>query len=120
VEPRSALRNTAVPGTRTGGLTKMASRKAGRSMASLRSRSASSMRPRVQVVMSVNIAAPMSSGNQPPSSTFTALAAKKTRSTTKKKPVAARHSDSGSRQPQRTTKKVMTVVIVMSMVTAMP
>jgi KUP system potassium uptake protein len=33
---------------------------------------------------------------------------------------AARHSDNGSRQPQRMTKKVMTVVIVMSMVTAMP
>jgi hypothetical protein len=89
-------------------------------MASLRSRSPMSWRPRCQVVISVNIAAPMSSGNQPPSSTFTALAEKNTMSTRKKKPVAATHSGSGSRQAWRMTKKVMTVVIVMSSVTAMP
>jgi hypothetical protein len=41
----------------------------------------------------------MTSGNQPPSSTLSALAAKKVMSMTKKKPVAARHSHSGSFQP---------------------
>ena len=89
-------------------------------MASSRSRSLISARPCFQVTISVNMAPPMASGNQPPSSTLTTLAAKNVRSTTKKKPVAARHTASGSRQAQRMTKKVITVVMVMSMVTAMP
>jgi len=89
-------------------------------MASLRMRSPSRRRPRFQVTISVNMAPPMTSGNQPPSSTFTALAAKKVRSTARNSTVTPRHSASGSFQAQRMTKKVITVVIVMSMVTAMP
>ena len=71
------------------------SRKLGRSMASLRSRSCISLRPCFQVIISVNISAPIRSGNQPPSSTLTMLAARKAKSTMKKKPVARITSDHG-------------------------
>ena len=90
----SALRNTAVPGTRAGGLTKIASRKPFRSIASCISCSASSRRPVRQVTISVNMPMPMTSGNQPPASSLSMLLAKKLMSMTKKKPVAATHNGS--------------------------
>ena len=95
VLPFSADRNTAVPVTRTGGLMKTASRKLSRSMASSRRRLLISLRPCFQVIISVNITPPMTSGNQPPSRILVALAAKNSASTTKKKPVAAMHSAHG-------------------------
>ncbi len=54
-----------------------------------------SFRPCFQVIISVNMKAPMRSGNQPPSITLTMLAAKKVKSTMKKKPVASAASDHG-------------------------
>ena len=74
------------------------SRKASSSMASSRNLSPRSARPRFHVTISVNMPTPMSSGNQPPSSTFTTFAEKKTMSTTKNTPVAAMHSANGSFQ----------------------
>ena len=64
-------------------------------MASARSLLLSSSRPSFQVIISVKMAPPMTSGNQPPANSFIMLEAKKAKSTTKKMPVAARHSDSG-------------------------
>jgi hypothetical protein len=95
VAPFSALRNTAVPGTRSGGLMNTASRKARQVDRLLAQALAISARPCFQVIISRNITPPITSGNQPPSSTLTALAAKKVMSTTKKKPVDSRH------RPQR-------------------
>ena len=93
--PTSAVKNTAVPSTRAGGLTKTASRKLFRSMASARSFSLSRRRPSFQVSMRVKISAPITKGNQPPSNSFNRLDAQKAKSTTKKKPVAPIHSHSG-------------------------
>ena len=49
--------------------------------------------------MSVNMAPPMTSGNQPPASSLSALEAKNITSTAKNTPVANRHSQSGYFQP---------------------
>ena len=89
----------AVPETRSGGLTNTASRKPARSSASSRTRSFMSVRPWFHVIMKLNMMAPRTSGNQPPSSTFTTLAAKNAKTTRKKKPVAAKHSHHGYFQP---------------------
>ena len=93
--PGSAVRNTAVPSTRTGGLTNTASRKLPRSMASARSFSLSSRRPSFQVIIRVKIRPPIRSGNHPPSNSFIRLEAKNAKSTRKNQPVEARHSSSG-------------------------
>ena len=63
---------------------------------------------------------PMSSGNQPPSMIFKALAPKNIRSMKKNTPVAAMHSGRLMCQAKRITKKVMMVVISMSSATVMP
>ena len=84
-----------MPSTRVGGLTNTASRKLLRSIASAFSFSFSSARPCFQVIISVNTAPPIASGNQPPCSSLSRLEAKKVRSTTKNQPVAAMHSASG-------------------------
>ena len=52
------------------------SRKLFRSIASVRRLSDMSLRPCFQVIISVNMKAPMRSGNQPPSTTLTTLATK--------------------------------------------
>ena len=93
--PASAVRNTAVPSTRAGGLTNTASRKLGKSMASARSFSLSKRRPSFHVSISVKMAPPMASGNQPPSNSLSRLDAQKAKSTTKKNPVAAMHKANG-------------------------
>ena len=84
-----------MPSTRSGGLTNTASRKLLRSIESSRRRSLISARPCFHVISKVNITAPMSTGNQPPSNSLSAFAEKNTRSTTKKKPVAATHIHHG-------------------------
>ena len=90
-----AVRNTAVPSTRAGGLTKTDSRKDFRSMEVSRSDWLSSSRPSFQVVISMKMAPPMRMGNQPPSTSLSMFEAKKVTSMAKKKPVAAMHSASG-------------------------
>ena len=97
--PLSAVRNTAVPSTRAGGLTHSASRKLGRSMASAMSFWFIRRRPSFQVSIRVKTAPPIISGNQPPSSSLSRFEAQKAKSTTKKKLVAAKHSHSGYFQP---------------------
>ena len=89
-------------------------------MASERNDSLSKRRPSCQVNISVNTAAPISNGNQPPSKSLSRLDAQKARSTMKKKPVEAMHKASGNFQAKRITKNVSTVVISMSVHTAMP
>ena len=64
-------------------------------MASVRSLYESSLRPCVQVSISVNMKMPMTIGNQPPPNSFNRFEAKNMMSMTKKKPVAAAHSASG-------------------------
>ena len=93
--PGSAVRNTAVPSTRVGGLTNTDSRKLRSSIASARRRALSSARPSFQVSISVKIRPPISSGNQPPSNSLSRLEAKNAKSTTKNTPVAPTHSSSG-------------------------
>ncbi|MNV72905.1 hypothetical protein D3C71_1660250 [compost metagenome] len=93
--PVSAVRNTAVPETRVGGLMNTDSRKSLRSIASARSFSLSSRRPSFQVIISANTMPPIMSGNQPPLNSLSMLDAKNARSTTKKQPVAAMHKASG-------------------------
>ncbi len=83
-----------MPATRSGGLENTASRKGLRSMASERSRSLSRWRPCFQVIISMNITAPIISGNQPPSLTLTMLALKNITSMKKKTAVAPMHSAS--------------------------
>ena len=94
VRSTSADRNTAVPGTRSGGLMKIASRKPVRSMASSRRLAAISLRPCIQVSISVNMPMPMTMGNQPPPTSLSMLLAKKVKSMTKKKPVASKQGSS--------------------------
>ena len=93
--PGSAVKNTAVPSTRAGGLTNTASKKLVKSMASIRIFSLSSRRPSFQVIMKVNTTPPITSGNQPPANSFMRLDAKNAKSTIKKTPVAAMHNHSG-------------------------
>jgi len=97
-----------------------ASRKSLSLSASERKDSLSRRRPSYQVSISKNTAPPITNGNQPPSSSLSRLEAQNARSTTKKNPVEAMHSASGSFQAYRITKKVSTVVISMSVHTAMP
>jgi hypothetical protein len=68
-------------------------------MASACSLADSNWRPCFQVIISVKMAPPIISGNQPPWNSLSMLELKKARSTTKKKPVAAMHSTSGYFQP---------------------
>ncbi len=88
------VRNTAVPGTRTGGLVPMLSMKRSSGIVSSASRSSSIARPRFHVVSSVKTTAPIASGNQPPSGIFSALDARNARSIE-----AQRHDDRQRRPP---------------------
>ena len=96
--PGSAVRNTAVPSTRTGGFSNTESRKAFSSMASERCTSPMRRRPSFQVIMSTNTAPPITSGNQPPSGSLSRFDAKNMKSMKKKAAVEAMHSASGSFQ----------------------
>ncbi|MNK58936.1 hypothetical protein D3C87_780350 [compost metagenome] len=94
--PGSAVRNTAVPSTRAGGLMNTEPRKDFRSIASACCASPMRRRPSFQVTISVNTAPPIRSGNQPPSNSLSRFEAKNRKSTTKKIAVEAMHSASGS------------------------
>ncbi|MNC90038.1 hypothetical protein D3C83_60790 [compost metagenome] len=90
-----AVRNTAVPGTRRGASPNNETRNDSSGTVDARSRVNRISRPRRQVIITMNTAAPIASGNQPPSATFNSVAEKKAMSTTRKKPVAAMQSASG-------------------------
>ena len=72
-----AVRNIAVPGTRTGGCSVMLLMKGAIGMAPGRSRSNRISRPRFHVDSSTNTTMPTTTGNQPPSGILTMLAEKK-------------------------------------------
>jgi len=87
--------NTAVPGARIGGSASTLFRNGFNSIASARRLADSSCRPRAHVIISVKIAAAMSSVNQPPENTFRMFDEKNTSSIIRKKPVAPKHSHHG-------------------------
>ena len=97
--PASAVRNTAVPSTRTGGLTNTASKKLGRSMASAISFWFIRRRPSFQVAMMVYRPTAMAKGNQPPWAILSELEAKNAASMTKNTLVEAMHNHNGYFQP---------------------
>jgi hypothetical protein len=88
--------------------------------ASLASRVATNRRPARQVVMIVNTASPMTSGNQPPLGIFSAFAPNKARSTVvigTSTPAIVGHCQ---RQTRQVTAAARTVVMVIVPVTAKP
>ena len=85
----AAVRKAAVPGSVTGGCEARRARNTSSGWRRV-SRTASSTRlPVIQVSIRKATAKASSSGNQPPSNSFTLLAAKKIRSMTRKKPLTA-------------------------------
>ena len=77
-------------------------------------------RPRCQVVSTTNTTSAISSGNQPPWSTFGRFAAKNVRSTVRNAAAPRTASHSGLCQMARTTTKNSTVSIASVPVTAIP
>ncbi len=83
-------------------------------------RSLTIMRPLYQVISRKNSNAPMPSGSQPPSSTFSRLAPKKPRSTVMNTPMISATSSLFQFHTFTITTQASTVVITMVAVTAIP
>ena len=110
----------AVPSTRTGGNSISEPRNSLRGIAFSVNLSVTNSRPRFQVSINVNTAAPSTSGNQPPCMIFSVLAENKSTSIARKKPVASSAGKSRYFQPKCSTKNVRIVVVTIVPVTAMP
>jgi hypothetical protein len=109
-----------MPGTRMMRLCGRRARKEVSGRLSCRQRSSSRSRPRFQEVIIAIIAAPSTSGTQPPSGTFSALAEKNSTSTARKPPKTATAAARDQWNWRRNTTIASTQVQMKVPVTAMP
>ena len=113
--------NTAVPGTRTGGVATITGMKSSSGIARAVSRSATIRRPVFHVVISVKMNAPISSGNQPPCSDLQQVGAEERQVDGQEDGRHARpRPASASASARSATTYSSSAVITIVIVTAMP
>ena len=114
------VRNTAVPGTRVGGLFSSMRTSSSSEISWRRVLSNNNRLPRRHVYMTTITKPPNASGTQPPSTTLSRLAPRNVRSTNRNGTISAAAASGGHRHTFQITTNAIVTVTTMVPVTAMP